>query len=64
MTDKAEVSKVKSTVSGRIKSRVAYNVTYQYNGRDAIIAPRQEISIPDFSKLGKLNPREVIKIED
>lgn len=64
MTDKAEVSMAKAVSSGRIKSRVAYNVTYQYNGRDAIIAPRQEIEIPDFDKLGKINPREIAKLVD
>jgi hypothetical protein len=56
----AEETQVKS---GRIKSRVNYDVTIQYDGRDCVVAPRQEIQIPDFSKLGSFNPREILKIE-
>ena len=53
----------KQIKSGRIKSRVNYDVVISYNGRDCVVAPRQEIVIPDFSKLGSFNPRELIKIE-
>lgn len=53
----------KQIKSGRIKSRVNYDVTVQYNGRDCIVAPRQEILIPDFSKLGSFNPREILKLD-
>nr|DAD80593.1 MAG TPA: hypothetical protein [Siphoviridae sp. ctYh54] len=53
----------KQIKSGRIKSRVNYDVTVQYDGRDCVVAPRQEIPIPDFSKLGAFNPREILKIE-
>lgn len=53
----------KQIKSGRIKSRVNYDVTVSYDGRDCVVAPRQEIKIPDFSKLGSFNPREILKIE-
>lgn len=49
--------------SGKIKSRVNYDVIVKYDGRDCVVAPRQEITIPDFSKLGQFNPREILKIE-
>lgn len=60
-TVKAEEKQVKS---GRIKSRVNYDVIVKYNGRDCMVAPRQEIQIPDFSKLGSFNPKEILKIQD
>lgn len=47
---------------GKIKSRVNYDVTFKYNGKNCIIAPRQEFPIPDFSKLGPVNSKEIIKL--
>ena len=50
--------------SGKLRSKVNYDVVFSYNGRDAILAPGQEVTISDFSKLGKINPIEVRKIEN
>ena len=57
-----ELSKENEVVKGYIKSRVDYDVTVQYDGRDCVIAPRQAIEIPDFSKLGKFDPKEIVKL--
>lgn len=65
MVDKAKEVKTvdeKKIKSGKIKSRVNYDVTVKYEGRDCVVAPRQEIMIPDFSKLGGFDPKEIIVI--
>ena len=49
--------------SGRIKSRVNYDITINYDGRDCIVAPRQVIDIPDFSKLKDFDPKEIVKLK-
>lgn len=52
-----------SIEGGRIKSRVNYDVVIKYDGRDCVLAPKQELPIPDFSKLGEIDPKEVIKLK-
>ena len=63
MADKTKDLVKNKIVSGKIKSRVNYDVIIKYDGRDCVVSPRQEIAIPDFSKLGQFNPREILKIE-
>lgn len=53
-----------SIKSGKLRSKVNYDVVFSYNGRNSVLAPGQEVSISDFSKVGKINPIEIIKIEN
>ena len=61
--DKAVKTEEVKIESGRIKSRVKYDVTIKYDGRDCIIAPRQIMEIPDFSKLGTYDPKEIVRLK-
>lgn len=60
---KAE-TKAQAVKSGRIKSKVDYDVTIKYEGRDCIVAPRQELKIEDFSKLSSFSPKEILVFAD
>lgn len=50
--------------SGRIKSKVNYDVTVKYEDRDCIVAPRQVLKIADFSKLSSYSPNEILVFMD
>ena len=58
---KAE-TKAQAVKSGRIKSKVDYDVTI--NEGDCIVAPRQELKIEDFSKLSSFSPKEILVFAD
>lgn len=54
---------VKTIKSAKLKSRVNYTLTFSYDGRDVVLSPGQSVIIADVSKLGKINPTEISKIE-
>lgn len=54
----------KKVVSAKLRSRVNYDVTFKYEGRDTILAPRQTVTVPDVSKVSGINPKEVLRVKE
>jgi hypothetical protein len=59
MTTEKETRNVKEealkTEACRLRSKADHNIIFEYNGKTCVLAPNQEVPIPDKSKLGVID---------